>query len=74
MWPVIHTNFGAVKGACDPWHAEQFEKVQYSSSDKMPVADREQEAQIPQYEGFIFCIIYKLWWDELHVCYRDRDD
>ena len=23
------TNFGAVKGTCDPWHAEQFEMVQY---------------------------------------------
>ena len=25
----LHTNFGPVKGACDLWHAEQFEMVQY---------------------------------------------
>ena len=28
----LHTNFGTVKGACDPWHAEQFEMVQYIST------------------------------------------
>ena len=29
MWPWQHTNFGAIKEACDPRHAEQFEMVQY---------------------------------------------
>ena len=53
--PWLHTNFGAVKRACDPCHAKQFEMVQYLA--QWLIWWHLQIYKSPSWGGFFFLLV-----------------